>query len=140
MAYLTARKEDVVRALGGPDGINSLAVFSYEPGNSPFHFKPFEIGECLIQPRSRHRVWQVSALLLGLSLRSYYVRELLTCWLFLCFVLALVALVIVGCVLIGYAGKSIVQRVSMAKPLAPVVALGSGELRLEIMPIPQDLK
>jgi hypothetical protein len=81
--------------------------------------------------RENHRVSQVSGLLLGLSLNSYRVRELLVCWLFFSLLFVSLALVILGGVLACYAGKYVIHWASTAARVTPVVDLGSGELHLK---------
>jgi hypothetical protein len=84
--------------------------------------------------RGNHRVLQFSGLLLGVSLYSYHVRELLACWLFFCFLFALLALVISAAVLIGYAGKYAIHWASILAQVTPITALAVVELRLEKVP------
>ncbi|HVS88510.1 MAG TPA: hypothetical protein VHF01_09870 [Candidatus Acidoferrum sp.] len=74
---------------------------------------------------------QFSGLLLGLSLYSYHVRELLVCWLFFSLLFGSLALVILGGVLACYAGKYVTVWARTAAPVTPVLELGSGELHLE---------
>jgi hypothetical protein len=81
--------------------------------------------------RENHRVFQFSGLLLGLGLYSYQVRELLICWLFFSVLFVSLAIVILGGVLAGSAGKYLIQRANMAAGVVSVVAVGSGELRLK---------
>jgi hypothetical protein len=82
----------------------------------------------LNQSRKSLRVSQFSGLLLGLSLYSYQVRELLVCGLFFTLLFVSLALVILGGVLACYAGKYVIHRVSTAARVTPVVALGSVDL------------
>jgi len=72
-----------------------------------------------------------SGLLLGLSLYSYYVRELLVCWLFFSLLFVSLALVILGSVLTCYAGKYVTVWARTATGVTPVVAIGSGKLHLK---------
>lgn len=74
---------------------------------------------------------QVSGLFLGLGLYSYHVRELMVCWFFFSLLFVLLALLILGGVLAGYAGKCVIQRANMAARVLTVVAVGSGELQLK---------
>lgn len=83
------------------------------------------------QLRKSHRVSQFSGLLLGLSLYSYQVRELLVCGLFFTLLFVSLALVILGGVLAWYAGKYVTVWARTAAGVAPVVALGSGKLHLK---------
>ena len=82
------------------------------------------------QLRESHRVSQFSGLLLGLSLYSYQVRELLVCWLFFTLLFVSLALVILGGVLACYGGKYVTHWARTAAQMTPVVALGSGELHM----------
>ncbi len=86
------------------------------------------------QLRESHRVSQFSGLLLGLSLYSYHVRELLVCWLFFSVLFVLLALMILGGVLACYAGKYATHWARTTAPVTPVLALGSAELHLKTIP------
>ncbi len=99
-----------------------------------------EIEESLNQLRENHRVSQFSGLLLGLSLYSYHVRELLVCWLYFSLLFVSVVLVILGGVLACYAGKYAIDWVRTAAEATPVVALGSGDLHLKTIPDARKLK
>jgi hypothetical protein len=71
-------------------------------------------------------------LLLGLSLYSYQVRELIVCWLFFSLLFVLLALLILGGVFACSAGKY-VTRWAWARttaPVTPALALSSAELQL----------
>jgi len=57
------------------------------------------------QLRDSHRVQEISGLLVGLSLYSYHVRELLACWIFFGLLFVTVALMILGGVLAWHAAK-----------------------------------
>jgi hypothetical protein len=83
------------------------------------------------QLRESHRVSQFSGLLLGLSLYSYHVRELLVCWLFFSLLFVLLALLTLGGVLACYAGKYVTVWARTVAGVTPVVVLGAGELQLE---------
>ena len=97
---------------------------------SDFISKPTKLEESLNNLHGSHRVSQFSGLLLGVSLYSYHVRELLACWLFFCFFFVLLALVISGGVLVGYAGKHAFHWASTFVQVTPIVALAAGKLRL----------
>jgi hypothetical protein len=85
-------------------------------------------------------VSQVSGLLLGLSLNSYRVRELLVCWLFFSLLFVLLALLILGGVLACYAGECVAVWVRTAAPVNPALALGSADLHLKTIPDARRLK
>jgi hypothetical protein len=116
--------------LGGPDGISSLAVFTSKPWKTVFHFKLREIEESLNQLRAVHRVPQFASMFLGLGLilRSYYLRELLACWLFFSLVFGLLALIVFGSVLTFCAGKRVVHWTRTAAQVTPIVDFSPGEL------------
>ncbi len=92
------------------------------------------------QLRENHRVSQFTGLLLGLSLYSYQVRELLVCWLFFSLLFVSLALVILGGVLTCYAGKYFTVWARTAAGVTPVVALGSGNLHLKNISDARQLK
>jgi hypothetical protein len=95
----------ILTGLGG-SGISVISpshVFAF--WKKHFNSKLNKIEESLNLLRGSYRVSQFSGLLLGVSLHSYHVRELLACWLYFCFLFALLALVISGGVRAGYAGK-----------------------------------
>jgi hypothetical protein len=81
--------------------------------------------------RENYRVSQISGLLLGLSLNSYRVRELLVCWLFFSLLFVLLALLILAGVFACYAGKYVIHWANTAAPVTPVLAFGSAELQLK---------
>jgi hypothetical protein len=80
-----------------------------------------------------HHALRLSGLLLGFSLYSYRIQELLVCWLFFSLLFVSLALVILGGVLACYAGKYVIRRVTTAVRLRPVVALGSDNVHLQDM-------
>jgi hypothetical protein len=92
------------------------------------------------QLRESHRVSQFSGLLLGLSLYSYHVRELLVCWLFFSLLFVSLALLILVGVLACYTGNYVIQWVNTAAGVTPVVALGAGELHLKTISDARKLK
>jgi hypothetical protein len=133
MSYSTARKGDIGRSSGRPDGINSLAVFPSRSWKTAFHFKVRGIEESLSQLPASHRVSQFAGLLLGLGLilRSYYIRELLACWLFFSLVFGLLALIVFGSVLAFSAGERVVHWARTAAQVTPIVDFSPGELRVK---------
>jgi len=90
-----------------------------------------EIEELVNSLRGIYRVSQFSGLLLGLSLYSYHVRELLVCWLFFCLLFVLLALVILGGVLAAHVGSQAIHWAGTAVRVAPMVALDSDEIQLD---------
>jgi hypothetical protein len=85
----------------------------------------------LNQLLENHRVSELSGLLLGLSLYSYHVRELLICWLFFCLLFVLLTLVLLGGVLGCHAGQYVIHWAGTAARVKPVMALSSVELHLK---------
>ena len=85
------------------------------------------------QFRENHRVSQFSGLLVGLSLYSYHVRELLVCWLFFSLLFVVLALLTLGGILAFYAGKYAAHWARATAPVAPVLALSSAELYLKTL-------
>jgi hypothetical protein len=80
------------------------------------------------------------AFLLGLSLYSYHVQELLVCWLFLGLMFVALALVILVGVLGYCAGKFVVRCVSTTVRAMPTTALSPAELRLKTISDGSELK
>jgi uncharacterized protein YacL len=119
--------------LGGPDGINSLAVFPSTPWKTAFQFIVREIEESLSQLRAISRVSQVVGMLLGLGLilRSYYMRELLACWLFFSLVFVLLALIVFGIVLAFGAGDRVIHWTRMAARVTPLVDFSPRKLSVK---------
>jgi hypothetical protein len=117
--------------LGGPYGIRHLAVLLIQNLENGLPLKLNEIEEFVNPLRGIYRVSQFSGLLLGLSFYSYHVRALLVCWLFLSLLFVPLALVILGGVLAGYAGKYAVRWAGTPMRVISIVALGSGELQLD---------
>jgi hypothetical protein len=83
------------------------------------------------QFREGHHVSQCSGLLLGLSLYSYHVRELLVCWLFFSLLFVCVALLILSGVLAVQAGERLTVWARTLAGMTPVVALAHAELPLK---------
>jgi hypothetical protein len=79
--------------------------------------------------RENHHAYQISGLLLGLSLYSYRVRELLVCWLFFSVLFVCVTLVILSGVLAVYAGEWLTVWARATAPVSPVLALDSAAER-----------
>lgn len=73
--------------------------------------------------REKHHVWQFSGLLLGLSLYSYHVRELLVCWLFFTSIFVCVTLLILIGLLGVHAGERLTVWVRATTGMTPVLAL-----------------
>jgi len=90
--------------------------------------------------RGSHRVSQFSGLLLGLSLYSYRVRELVACWLFFKILFAVLALLILGAVLAWYAWIYASHWARTTTPVAPVLVLATAEVPLETISGARDLK
>jgi hypothetical protein len=86
-------------------------------------------------------VLQCSGLLLGFSLYSYHVRELLICWFFFIVLFALVAAAILGgALLFFYAEKYFSQGAGTDAPTAPSLALSAAEISLKSIPDSGQLK
>jgi hypothetical protein len=123
----TARKGDLgQKAWRSNWAVSTLSpLFSPEPWKNSFPSKLCEMEESLSQSPATHRVSQFAGLFLGLGLilRSYYMRELLACWLFFILVLVSLALIILVVVFACYLGKYIVQWVHNTARETPVVGL-----------------
>jgi len=85
----------------------------------------------LLQLRECHRVSEISGLLLGLSLYSYRVRELVACWLFFIILFAVLALLISGAVLAWYAWIYASQWARTTVPLTPAPVLAPAGVHSE---------
>jgi hypothetical protein len=121
--------------------ISLISPFSSSrPWKSAFHPKLSEIEASLNQLRGIRRVSQCSGLLLGFSLYSYHVRELLVCWLFFSLLFVLLALLILGGVLACHAGECVAVWMRTTAPVSPVLVLGSAELHLKTIPDARRLK
>lgn len=94
----------------------------------------------MIQFKKSLRVLPVGGLLLGLSLYSYHVRELLVCWLF--FSVLFVCLVLA--ILIGelgvHAGQCVAVWARSTTVITPVLALASAKSSLRIVLRARELK
>jgi hypothetical protein len=76
---------------------------------------------------------QFSTLLLCVACYSYRVKELLVCWLFFCSLFVLLALVFLGAVLVGYAGKYLVAWTTAVHTVIPELAVCLVELPLDVI-------
>jgi hypothetical protein len=103
-----------------------------ELGKRLFISKMHLIEESLSQLRASHRVSQFAGRFLGLGLilRSYYVRELLACWLFFSLVFGLLALIVFGSVLAFCMGERVVHWARTATQVTPIVDFRPGEPRV----------
>src|SRR5713226_1412001 len=101
------------------------------PWKTSIHRKRNRIEDSLRQLRESHRVSQLSGLLLGLSLYSYRVRELVACWLFFIILFVVLALLTSGAVLAWYAGMYAARWARTTAPVVPVLALASAEVHPE---------
>jgi hypothetical protein len=68
---------------------------------------------------------------LGLILHSYYLRELLACWLFFSLGFGLLALIVFGSALAFCAGKRVAYWGRTAAQVTPIVDFSPGELRVK---------
>jgi hypothetical protein len=68
---------------------------------------------------------------LGLILRSYYIRELLACWLFFSFVFGLLALIVSGSILASCVGERVVHWARTTAQITPIVDFSPAELRVK---------
>ena len=90
--------------------------------------------------RKSHHVSQFSGLLLGLSLSSYHVRELLVCWFFFSFLFVCVMLLILSGKLAVYAGQSLTVWARTVAGMTPALSLGRSELPLKDISDVRNLK
>jgi hypothetical protein len=88
----------------------------------------------VLQLRESHRVSQLFGLVLGLSLHSYRVRELVACWLFFIILFVVLALLVLGAVLAGHVGKWAIDWARTTVPLTPVPVLASAGVQPETTP------
>lgn len=91
------------------------------------------IEESLSLLREYPRVSLFSGVLLGLSLYSYRVRELLICWLFFCLLFVLLALLTLTGVAVSHAGKYILDWTNAGARVTPAAALRPRDLH-QILP------
>lgn len=85
--------------------------------------------------QASRRVSQFSPLLLGLSLYSYHVRELLVCWLFFSALFVSLSAVMAGGVLAFYAGKFVLDWAGSEARVAPVLVLAPVEIQVKTMSV-----
>ena len=83
--------------------------------------------------RESHYVSQCSGLLVGLSLSSYFIRELLVCWLFFSLLFVCVALLLLSGVLAVQAGEYLTVWARTLAGMTPVVALAHSDPPLKII-------
>ncbi len=129
------RGRTILTALGGSGNICLLVVLSIFAKILGTVIQATMQKDIVHLLRRRARVLQFSALLLGLTLYSYSVRDLLVCWLFFCLFFAALVSLLLGALLACYAGKQLTERVfAMAwgtpkLPLKPATV--HQEIRLE---------
>lgn len=81
--------------------------------------------------QASRRVSQFCSLLLGFSLYSYHVRELLVCWLFFSALFVSLGVVMAGGVLAGYAGKYVFDWTSSKAQVATLLVLAPVEIQVK---------
>ncbi len=138
---IDGEKIDIGRDASLGRTISLFSPFSSSgPRKTGIHRKRNRIEDSLRQLRESHHVSQFSGLLLGLSLYSYRVRELLACWLFFIILFVVLALLILGGVLAWYAGRHASRWARTTAPVAPVLALASAQVHLETISGARELK
>jgi len=122
----------------------TISLFSPSPHLDPritgIHRKINRIEGSVLQFRESHRVSQLSGLVLGLSLYSYRVRELVVCLLFFTLFFAVLALLILGGVLAYYAAIYASHWARTRVPATATLALASAEVHLETIAGARQLK
>ena len=78
-------------------------------------------------------------LLLWLIRSSYLAKELLVCWLLFCSLFALLAVLFLGSVLACYAGRHLLNWMSVAKTVIPELAVCLADVPQESIPGPRIL-
>ena len=79
------------------------------------------------------------ALLLGLAHYSYRAKELLVCWLFLCSLLALLAVLLLSSVIACYAVHHLLTWMSVAKTVIPELVISLAQIPQEVGATPRIL-
>jgi len=93
--------------------------------------------DLMLRLPARFYVLPPSAFLLGLTLYSYRLRELLVCWLFFCSFFALLALAFLGVALACYALENLGKWVGVAKIVIPELAVSLAKLLCEAISAPR---
>jgi hypothetical protein len=91
------------------------------------------IDESLSLMREYRRASLFSGVLLGLSIYSYRVRELLICWLFFCLLFVLLVLLTLGGALVAHASKYVLDWTNAGARVTPAAALRSCDIQ-QILP------
>ena len=112
----------------GPGGILPRRSAQLKTGKRPSVPSPARLEEFVHQFRESHYVSQCSGLLVGLSLSSYFIRELLVCWLFFSLLFVCVALLLLSGVLAVQAGEYLTVWARTLGRMTPVVALAHAAL------------
>lgn len=113
---------------------------SSEPWKTGIRRKLNGIEGAVLQLRESHRVSRLFGLVLGLSLYSYRVQELVVCWLFFIILFVVLALLVLGAVLAWYAGIYAAHWARTTAPVTPVLALAPAEVHLETISGARELK
>jgi hypothetical protein len=134
-------KMDISRDASLGRTISLFSPFSSPgPWKTGIRRKLNRIEDSVHQLRESHRAWQLSGLLLGLSLYSYRVRELVACWLFFIILFVVLALLVLGALLAWYAWIYAFRWARTTTPVAPVLVLASAEIHLETISGARELK
>ena len=84
-------------------------------------------------------VLQFCTFLLCLTCYSYRIKELLVCWLFFCCFFAVLAFVLLGALLAGYAGQYLLNLVGAANTVIPELVVSLAQIPQEVSAAPRIL-
>jgi hypothetical protein len=108
-------------------------VFTSWPFQEIFHCMFSRIEESLSLLREYPRLSLFSVMLLGLTMYSYRIRELLVCWLFFCLLFVLLVLLTLAGAVVSYAGKHVLDWTNAGARVTPIAALLSSDIH-QILP------
>lgn len=109
-------------------------VFPSWPFQEIFHCMFSRIEESLSLLREYPRLSLYSGVLLGLSMYSYRIRELLICWLFFCLLFALLVLLTLAGVVVSHAGKYVLDWTNAGARVTPIAVLLSSDIQKMLPP------
>ena len=123
--------------LGGSDDTLHLAVLRVFTSRNGSVFPSMIQKDVLRRLVATFYVLQFSTFILCLTCYSYRVRELLVCWLFFCFLSAVLAIAILGALLVCYAGQYLLNWVGAANKVLPDLVVCLAEIPQEASSAPR---
>ena len=137
--FIGRRDRAISVGLAGSNGIPHLAVLCVLTSRNGSVIPVMIEKDILRRLLARFYVLQFSTFLLCLTCYSYRARELLACWLFFCFLFAVLAIAFLCALLACYEGQYLLNWVGAANTVIPELVVCLAELPQEAVSGPRIL-